>query len=363
MSKLERRITIAAVVVPFLGFGAAIILLWGEGVTALDLGILAVMYLITGMGITAGYHRLLTHRSFETKPWLRAGFAIAGSMSVQGAPIHWVADHRKHHDFSDQPGDPHSPHTHGRPGWRGVFAGMWHSHMGWLFSRDDRAAASRYARDLKNDPTIVWVDKLFFVWVLLGLAIPFALGLAIGGTLYTGFTAMVWGGLSRIFLQHHATWSVNSVCHMYGKQPFEVDDQSRNNWAVAMVALGEGWHHNHHAFPTSAKHGLLRGQLDPSYLLIKGLESVGLAWNVRTPSDSAMQNKLRTAGDEVADQDRPFENAPQPPQPNAPVPAIDPQSELLTQDPEPAADEDGRTAEPAADEDGRTAEREAVGVS
>ncbi|MBI5310252.1 MAG: acyl-CoA desaturase [Actinobacteria bacterium] len=356
MSKLERRITIAAVVIPFIGFVAAIVLLWGEGVTALDLGILALMYFISGMGITTGYHRLLTHRSFETKPWIRAAFAIAGSMSVQGAPIHWVADHRKHHDFSDEPGDPHSPHTHGKPGWRGVIAGWWHSHMGWLFSRDDRASASRYARDLKNDPTITWVDKHFFSWVLLGLAIPFTLGLAIGGSLYAGFTAFLWGGLARIFMQHHATWSVNSICHMYGKQPFEIEDQSRNNWAVAMVALGEGWHHNHHAFPTSAKHGLLRGQLDPSYMMIKSLEAVGLAWNVRTPSDDAMQKKLRTPGSE-----RPFENSPS----DSPA--------FLAPDPSPttavgagaaiAASPLADAAQDDAFDGSQTAERDALGVS
>ncbi|MBI4898181.1 MAG: acyl-CoA desaturase [Actinobacteria bacterium] len=300
MSKLERRITLAAVIIPFIGFITAVYLLWGGAVDALDLGIFALMYLISGMGVTTGYHRLLTHRSFETKPWIRAAFAIAGSMSVQGAPIHWVADHRKHHDFSDEPGDPHSPHTHGRPGWRGVAAGWWHSHMGWLFSRDERASASRYARDLKNDPAIVWVDKLFGVWVLLGLAIPAALGYALsGGEPYAAFTAFIWGGLARIFLQHHATWSVNSICHMYGKSPFETGDQSRNNWAVALVALGEGWHHNHHAFPTSARHGLRRTQIDPSYVFIRMLDSVGLAWNVRRPTEDQMRAKLRVPpGDE-----------------------------------------------------------------
>jgi len=296
MSKLEQRITIAAVVIPFLGFIAAVVLLWGGVVDALDLGIFAVMYLLAGTGITVGYHRLFTHRSFETNKYVRATLGILGSMSVQGAPIHWVADHRKHHDFSDEIGDPHSPHTHGAPGWRGIVAGAWHSHVGWLFSRDERASASRYARDLKNDPTMVWVDKHFFSWVLLGLAIPFVAGFALsGGSLAAGGTAFLWGGLVRIFLQHHATWSVNSICHMYGRRPFETGDESRNNWAVAVVALGEGWHHNHHAFPTSAKHGLQRFQIDPSYAMIRALEAAGLAWNVRRPSDTQMRAKLRGA--------------------------------------------------------------------
>ncbi|MFY9265231.1 MAG: fatty acid desaturase [Solirubrobacterales bacterium] len=294
MSKLEQRITVTAVVLPFIGFLVAIVLLWGGAVDALDLGLFALMYFISAMGVTVGYHRLLTHRSFETRKQIRAALAIAGSMSVQGAPIHWVADHRKHHDFSDEIGDPHSPHTHGKPGWRGILGGWWHSHMGWLFSRDERASASRYARDLKSDPTIVWVDKHFFSWVLLGLAIPFVLGFALsGGEIGAALTGMLWGGFVRIFLQHHATWSVNSICHMYGKQPFEVEDQSTNNWAVALVSMGEGWHHNHHAFPTSAKHGLLGRQFDPSYLFIKGLEKTGLAWNVRRPTDEQVQRKLR----------------------------------------------------------------------
>lgn len=295
MSKLERRITITAVVVPFLGFITAIVLLWGGVVSALDLAIFAVMYLISGIGITVGYHRLFTHRSFETKPAVRATLGIAGSMSLQGAVIHWVADHRKHHDFSDEEGDPHSPHLHGKPGLRGVMAGMWHSHTGWLFDRAERASARRYARDLREDPLMQFVDRWFPAWVLLGLAIPFVLGFALsGGAWEAAFTALLWGGLVRIFLQHHATWSVNSVCHMYGNRPFEVDDQSRNNWAVAFVSLGEGWHHNHHAFPTSAKHGLQRRQIDPSYGFILMLEKLGLAWNVRRPNETEIERKRRT---------------------------------------------------------------------
>lgn len=293
MSKLEHRVTIAAVVIPFVGFIAAIVLLWNNGVNWLDLAIMAGMYLFTGMGVTVGYHRLFTHRSFETKEWVRVLLAIAGSMSVQGAPIHWVADHRKHHRFSDHEGDPHSPHTHEHSGVKGVFVGMYHSHVGWLFSREQRASASRYAPDLKKDPKIVQVDRHFFLWVMLGLLIPFALGWAIGGTLWAGFTAFIWGGLARIFLQHHATWSVNSVCHMYGGQPFETGDESTNNWAVAFVSLGEGWHHNHHAFPTSARHGLTGRQIDPAWMFISGLEKTRLAWNVRLPSEKSLRKKLR----------------------------------------------------------------------
>jgi stearoyl-CoA desaturase (Delta-9 desaturase) len=211
--------------------------------------------------------------------------------------IHWVADHRKHHTFADEEGDPHSPHTEGGEGWRGVLRGWWHSHMGWLFDRGERASASRFARDLKDDPAIRFVDRWFPAWALLGLALPALAGFALsGGEPLAALTGFVWGGLVRTFLQHHATWSVNSICHMYGKREFDTDDQSRNNWVVGLVALGEGWHHNHHAFPTSARHGLSWRQLDPSYLIICGLERVGLARNVKRPSPERRRQKaLATA--------------------------------------------------------------------
>jgi stearoyl-CoA desaturase (Delta-9 desaturase) len=282
-SALERRITVVAVALPFLGFLAALWLLWGGVVSGRDIAILAVTYVLVGLGVTIGFHRMLTHRSFEAKPWLRATFAILGSMSVQGAVIHWVADHRKHHTFTDEEGDPHSPHTHSGEGIRGVLTGLWHSHMGWLFD-DEKASARRFAPDLRKDPVIRWVDKYFPLWVLLGLAIPFAAGFALsGGSLFAGLTAFVWAGLVRVFLLHHATWSVNSICHMYGRRPFATDDESRDNWLVALVSLGEGWHHSHHAFPTSARHGLRQFQFDPSYFVIRNLERLGLVWNVKRP--------------------------------------------------------------------------------
>ncbi len=293
MTALERRITVTAVVLPLVGFVAALWLLWGGAVSSLDVGILAVAYLLVGFGVTIGYHRLLTHRSFDAPAPVRAVLAVLGSMSVQGAVIHWVADHRKHHAFTDEDGDPHSPHTEAGEGWRGVLKGVWHSHMGWLFDRSQRASASRFARDLKDDPVISFVDRWFPAWALLGLALPALAGYALsGGDPAAAATGFVWGGLVRIFLLHHATWSVNSICHIYGKRPFETDDESRNNWAVSMVSLGEGWHHNHHAFPMSAQHGLRRAQFDPSYWVIRGLEALGLARNVRRPSPAQVEAKL-----------------------------------------------------------------------
>lgn len=292
MSTLERRLTITAVVLPFLAFLAAIVLLWGGLVTWLDIGILVVMYAFVGFGVTIGFHRLLTHRSFTAPAPVRGLLAIAGSMSVQGAVIHWVADHRKHHAFTDEEGDPHSPHTHGGDGFRGVLAGIWHAHTGWLFEDRERSSARRYAPDLLKDETIRFVDRQFLTWVLLGLGIPFVAGFVLSGwDITAGLTALLWGGFVRIFILHHATWSVNSICHMYGKQPYEIDDQSTNNWAVAFISLGEGWHHNHHAFPTSAKHGLQGRQFDPSYWIIRGMEKVGLASDVKVPKRAEIERK------------------------------------------------------------------------
>jgi stearoyl-CoA desaturase (Delta-9 desaturase) len=233
--------------------------------------------------------------SYQAKPWLRATLAVLGSMSVQGAVIHWVADHRRHHAFTDEDGDPHSPHTHSGEGWRGVLAGLWHSHMGWLFEHEP-TSARRYAPDLRKDPVIRTIDRLFPLWVVLGLLIPAVAGLVLsGGSLFAAFTAFLWAGLVRVFLLHHATWSVNSICHMYGRRPFATDDESRDNWMVALVSLGEGWHHSHHAFPTSAQHGLRRTQIDPSYAVIRALEGLGLVWNVKRPRAERIAAKRRPA--------------------------------------------------------------------
>jgi stearoyl-CoA desaturase (delta-9 desaturase) len=265
-------------------------------VSGLDLAIFAVMYLLVGFGVTVGFHRLLTHRAFEAPAAVRGTLAALGSMSVQGAVIHWVADHRKHHTFTDEEGDPHSPHTHDVDGWRGVLKGLWHSHTGWLFDPSQRTEVRRFAPDLLKDPTIRFVDRWFLGWVALGLALPFAAGLVLSGwELTAALSALLWGGFVRIFLLHHATWSVNSICHMYGSQPFELEDESRNNVAVALVTLGEGWHHNHHAFPTSARHGLRWLQFDPTYAFIRALEAVGLARNVRQPTEEQLVRKVAPA--------------------------------------------------------------------
>jgi stearoyl-CoA desaturase (delta-9 desaturase) len=281
MSRTHKALNLLGVLVPFAGLLAAIVLLWGtELVGWSDLAILAGMYLVTCLGVTLGFHRLLTHRSFQTHAWVERTLAVLGSMAVQGPVMTWVADHRKHHAHTDQPGDPHSPHTHGGSGWRGAVQGLWYAHMGWLFDRAGQADPARYARDLHEDPVMRRIDRLFWAWLLLGIAIPFGLGYALDGTPGGALAAAVWGGLARIFLLHHVTWSINSVCHFFGTRRFAVDDHSTNVFWLSLLSMGESWHHNHHAFPRSARHGLRWYEVDPTAWVIRGLRRAGLAWNV-----------------------------------------------------------------------------------
>jgi stearoyl-CoA desaturase (Delta-9 desaturase) len=281
MTKTEKAVNLGAVVVPFLATIAAIVLLWNSVVSATDLIVAAVMYLLTAVGITVGFHRLLTHRSFQTGKPLEYTFAVLGSMAVQGPTIAWVADHRKHHAHTDEEGDPHSPHvTPDGSGVRNVFTGLWHAHTGWLMSTQGRADWKKYAPDLYEDRGMRFISRRFPWLVLLTLAVPALAGFLIAGTALGALTGLLWGGLVRIFFVHHVTWSVNSVCHFLGTRRFETDDRSTNVFWLALPSLGESWHHNHHAFPRSAFHGLKRWEPDPSGLIIAALEKVGLARNV-----------------------------------------------------------------------------------
>ena len=286
MSRWHKIGNVLGVFLPVAGFVVALVLLWDRAVGPVDLSIMLVLYLLTGVGITVGFHRLLTHRSFEAPAAVRVTFAVLGSMAVQGPVISWVADHRKHHAFTDEEGDPHSPHLSRLPGLLGAVSGLWHAHVGWLFSAEGRASRERYARDLLRDRAIRFVDRWFGLWLLLGLAVPFALGWLISGTLAGGLTAFVWGGLVRIFLLHHVTFAINSLCHWLGRRRFAVEDESRNVAWLAPISFGEAWHHNHHAFPTSAFHGLRRREIDPGGWVILALEKLGLARNVvRVPPE------------------------------------------------------------------------------
>ena len=280
MTRTTKFANLGAVVIPFLATLAAILLFWNRVVSGTDLAILAAMYVVTAAGITVGYHRMLTHRSFRTHKPTEYLFAILGSMAVQGSVIAWVADHRKHHAHTDVEGDPHSPHVGHGDGLGGVLGGLWHAHTGWLLSEQGRADWKRYAPDLYEDQGMRRINRYFVPLVVLGLAIPTLAGYLLTGTLLGAATGLLWGGLVRVFFVHHVTWSVNSVCHFLGSRRFEVEDQSTNVFWLALPSLGESWHHNHHAFPRSAVHGLRRWELDPSALLIAAMEKVGLAWNV-----------------------------------------------------------------------------------
>jgi stearoyl-CoA desaturase (Delta-9 desaturase) len=277
MTRLERNANLAGVVVPFVGVLAAVVLLWNRAVDGTDLAILGAMYLLTAVGVTVGFHRLLTHRSFQTYPWLERVFAVMGSLSVQGSVLDWVADHRKHHAHTDKEGDPHSPHVGHGSGLRG----LWHAHTGWLMETQGQADWKRYAAELYEDEAMKRIGKSFPWLALASLAIPTLAGFALHGFTAGGaLRGLIWGGLVRVFLVHHITWSVNSVCHFFGRRRFDIEDHSTNVAWLSLLSLGESWHHNHHAFPRSARHGLRWYELDPSALVIGALERVGLAWNV-----------------------------------------------------------------------------------
>jgi stearoyl-CoA desaturase (delta-9 desaturase) len=288
----DRIITGTVTVVPFLALGVVGWQVWAELLHWRDIAVFAIVYLITGLGVTVGFHRLFTHRSFATTPWMRGIFAAMGSMAIEGPVISWVADHRKHHAFADQPGDPHSPHVDHGVGWRGALRGLLHAHMGWLFIHNQRGARQRYAPDLVADPVVSWVDRTFVLWVLSGLGAAFGLGWLIGGTLTAALTGLLWGGAVRILVLHHVTYSINSLCHFFGRKRFDTGDESRNLAWLSFLSLGEAWHNNHHAFPTSAAHGLRWWELDLSSAVIRGLERVGLAWDVVRIDPARQQRKL-----------------------------------------------------------------------
>jgi stearoyl-CoA desaturase (delta-9 desaturase) len=254
----EKIFVFLGVVVPLIATVYAITLLWQRYVTWPDIALMVAFYLISGLGITIGFHRMLTHKSFETSKPIKALFLIMGCMAWESGPIVWASTHIKHHAHSDEEDDPHSP-----------LVSLWHAHVGWIFQ--DASDTETYGTWLRKDPVIVWVDRTWWIWGLVGMIIPFLIG---------GWSGLLWGGAVRMCLTHHITWSVNSVCHTFGRRPYSTQDASRNNWLVGLLAFGEGWHNNHHAFPRSAFHGLEWWQFDLSAWIIRALEASKLVWNV-----------------------------------------------------------------------------------
>jgi stearoyl-CoA desaturase (Delta-9 desaturase) len=296
----DRIFTGTATAVPVLALGFVVWQVWGDWLHWSDVIVFGIMYLATGLGVTVGFHRYFTHRSFKTSKPLRAILAALGSIAIEGPVISWVADHRKHHTFADQEGDPHSPHVDHGHGWRGALKGLVHAHVGWLFIHTQRGARRRYARDLIDDPIVSWVDRTFVFWALGGLVMAFLLGWVIGGSLFAGLTGLLWGGAVRMLVVHHVTFSINSLCHFFGRRRFETDDESRNLLWLAPFSFGESWHNNHHAFPTSAEHGMRKWEIDPSALIIRALERLGLAWDV-VRVDRERQERKRKALNGAAD--------------------------------------------------------------
>ncbi len=298
MPRLQQAVMFISVVGPIAGLIAAIVLLWrphagGIGVGWPEVLVMLAMYALMGFGVTIGFHRLFTHRAFETPRWVRLALAICGSAAGQGMLIRWCATHRRHHQVSDRDGDPHSPHLHG-DGLLARLRGMFHAHVGWCFSAD-APDLSRSVADLLCDPAILVIDQLYFFWIALGLAVPGAILGAYYHSWHGVISGVIWGGLVRICLMQHVTWSINSVCHVWGTRPFKTADYSTNNFPIAVVSLGEGWHNNHHAFPSSARHGLLWWQFDASYIVIRLMGLLGLAWDIRIPDPSAVDAKIRAA--------------------------------------------------------------------
>jgi stearoyl-CoA desaturase (delta-9 desaturase) len=277
----QQAVLLIVVIVPFAAVLTAVPFARALGISWSIALLGMALYAISMLGITAGFHRLFAHRAFRASRGWKIGLAVAGSFAIQGPVLQWTADHRRHHAFSDQAGDPHSPWRYGTGFWA-LARGMFFAHVGWLFDFEETNQAL-FVPDLMKDADIVLVSRLFGVLAAIGTFLPSAVELAFGASWFRALEALFWAGLVRIFLVHHVTWSVNSVCHVFGRRPFMTRDRSANVWPLAILSMGESWHNGHHSMPYSARHGLLRGQIDLAAMLIRCLELGGRATKVRWP--------------------------------------------------------------------------------
>jgi stearoyl-CoA desaturase (Delta-9 desaturase) len=289
----------AFIVVPLLCVFAGAFVAWGGWLSWRDVVISTVMYAVTGHGITVGFHRYFTHGSFKAGRRLRVALAVAGSMAIEGPVTRWVADHRRHHAYSDKEGDPHSPWRYGEDFWS-LCKGLWHAHIGWLFDIE-QTDQQRFTPDLLADPDVARVNRLFPLWVAVSLALPAVVGGGWASAVGDGFwfgaaTAFFWASLVRVAVLHHATWSINSICHAFGERPFRTRDRSANVWPLALISMGESWHNLHHADPTAARHGVDRFQVDTSAEVIRGLEKLGWATDVRWPKAERLDARRVVSG-------------------------------------------------------------------
>jgi stearoyl-CoA desaturase (delta-9 desaturase) len=289
----EQIALFAFITIPFLAILAAVPYAWGRGLGWHDMLIAVVAYAVAGHGITVGFHRYFTHGSFRARRWLRVGLAVAGSLAIEGPVIRWVADHRKHHAFSDREGDPHSPWRYGET-VPALVKGLWWAHSGWLFDVE-RTPRDKYAPDLMADKDLRRVEAAFPALVLVSLLAPAVIGGLWSMSWQGAATAFFWGSLVRIGLLHHVTWSINSICHAIGDRPFKSRDRSANVWWLAILSMGESWHNLHHADPTCARHGVDKGQIDSSARLIWVFEKLGWASDVRWPRPDRLGAKRVSA--------------------------------------------------------------------
>lgn len=284
--RAQLLLTSLLVLLPASGVGYALVRFWSHGISWFDVVLAVVMYAATGLGVTVGFHRLLTHRSFRARRWLKVALTVVGTMALEGSSISWVAQHRRHHASSDRNGDPHSPWIYGGEA-RKLFRGFWHAHIGWLFVGQQNDS-EHWRADLVKDHDVRRVNALTPLWSALSLLIPFGVGYAITHTLWGAVLALIWGGLVRIFVLHHVTWSINSVCHVFGKRPFRSNDRSTNFAPLALLSFGESWHNAHHAYPGLARHGVDRGQIDISALVIRLFERLGWVSSVKWPTPAKL---------------------------------------------------------------------------
>jgi stearoyl-CoA desaturase (delta-9 desaturase) len=290
LQKIQRRFAIITIIIPIIGTVIALKSAGDFGINAMELGLLFVFWFLTMIGgVTVGFHRLFAHAAFKTHPYMRIAFAILGSMTAQGPMINWVSNHRRHHQYSDRIGDAHSPNLH-QGGFWGSLTGIWHSHVGWIIN-GEITNTTLFAKDLLQDPVMKKINQYYLHLVFLGLVIPAVLGGLLSGTWIGIWQGFLWGGLVRIFLVHHLTWSLNSIVHLYGSRPFKTTEQSTNSIWLAIPTGGESWHNNHHAFPNSAKFGLEWWQIDLGGWLIRILEVLGLVWEVKFPTREMIEAK------------------------------------------------------------------------
>lgn len=296
--RIKRFSALTTITLPVPGTLVAGYLLWTGHFGMTDLVLFAVMYFIHMGGITVGFHRYLAHKAFKTSPAFEAVLMIAGSMGAQGPLMFWVTTHRRHHRFSDRDGDPHSPNLHGRS-FGDRMRGLWYAHIPWMLS-NETSKWTVFAPDVLRDRRLMGYHRTYPIWVLTGLALPTAIGFAVGHTAMSAFTALIFGGLARIFVANQAAWCVGSICHAFGRRPFNNEDRSANNWAVAVLTFGEGLQNNHHAFPGSFRHGVAWHEPDLSGWLIAGLRRCGVVWDAREPDRAAIEKRRQRPAKLVA---------------------------------------------------------------